>query len=271
MGGHPASKLPLGVLFLLLLGPGLFLRGGGLVLHVGISDRSVAPWTYPDREGLGQELLRLAVEAQGDRIEVTPLPWRRCLEMARAGAIDVPLMASPSTANLEFLVFPMKGGQPDVDKCISAANFSVLCRKDAGVEWDGRAFHGLASPVLYASGQAIVKDRIEALGVPGNDSPNTYPQIGDMILSRRYQVAVMRETIALTLVGSEARFKEALALLPAPFLVDYSYAPASRAFAKEHTDYLERIWTRIKEIRGTRAWRQKEAKALEEIVQGHAP
>lgn len=254
--------------FLVSLGLCLALQAEGRVIRVGVSDRSTAPWTYPDKEGLGQELLRRAVEAQGDTLEVSVLPWRRCLDMAKAGTLDIPLMASPSKANSEFLAFPMKNGQPDPEKGISASFFSVICRKDEDIAWDGKTLSGLSSPILYASGQAIVKDRLEALQLPGYDSPNTYPQLGEMILNKRAQAAVMRETIARTLLNADPRFKAALQVLPVPFLVDHSYAPASKAFAKDNADYLEKVWAKIKEIRSARDWKQREARLLDDVING---
>lgn len=263
-------NMKVGLIMALMLSLGLLqpLRADGRIIRVGISDRSTAPWTYPDKEGLGQELIRLAVEAQGDKIEVMALPWRRCLDMAKACTLDIPLMASPSKANSEFLEFPMKSGQPDPDKGISAANFSVLCRKDEDVAWDGKTFKGLTSPILYASGQAIVKEKLDALGVSGHDNPNTYPQLAEMVLNKRAQAAVMRETIARTLLNSDPRLQDSLHLLPVPFLIDHSYAPASKTFAKENADYLEKVWARIKKIRGTRAWKQREAKIIDDIIHG---
>ncbi|TWC30557.1 hypothetical protein FBY03_12347 [Pseudomonas sp. SJZ079] len=51
----------------------------GATLSVCISDEAFPPFTFPDREGSSQQLIRQAAERQGWRVNFVPQPWRRCL------------------------------------------------------------------------------------------------------------------------------------------------------------------------------------------------
>ena len=237
-------------------------------IRVCINDRSAPPYTYPDREGLGQELLRKAIEQQGDTMVVTPLPWRRCLESVRAGENEVPLMGSPSEFVRGLADFPMKGGEPDESRAISSANLVVFVRKDGGVTWDGQAFGGLSTPVAYGSGIAVVREKLERLGVTGEEGLNLHEQIGKLLFYRKVQAGVVRETVAKTLLHDNPDFRPVLQILPVPFLVDNSYAPFNKAFAQANPAYVEAVWNAIGAQRARPEWARRERAAVEAIIEG---
>ena len=237
-------------------------------IRVCINDRSAPPYTYPDREGLGQELLRKAIEQQGDVMAVTPLPWRRCLEAVRNGEMEVPLMGSPSAFVRELAHFPVKNGEPDTSRAISSANLVVFVRKDAGVSWDGKAFGGLQSPVLYGSGIAVVREKLESLGVVGEEGVNLHEQIGKMLYSHKVQAGVVRETVAKTLLHDHPEYRPVMAILPVPFLIDHSYAPFRKAFADESRGYVEAVWDAIGMMRARSEWGIRERQFIEDIIEG---
>ncbi len=241
---------------------------GARTIRVCINERSAPPYTYPDREGLGQELLRRAIEQQGDAMTVTPLPWRRCLEMVRNGEMEVPLMGSPSAFVRELAHFPLNKGVPDNRRAISSANLVVFVRKDAGVSWDGKVFGGLQSSVIYGSGIAVIREKLESLGVVGEEGVNLHEQIGKLLYSRKVQAGVVRETVAKSLLHENPEYRVALTILPAPFLVDHSFAPFRKAFAEENPDYVEAVWNAIGAVRARPEWGAREQQIIEAIIDG---
>ena len=256
------------VLFVLALALGTAAPASARLVRVCVNERSVPPYTYLEREGLGEELLRKAIEQQGGRMVVKPLPWRRCLESVRKGEIDVPLMGSPASFLRQFVVFPMQGGDFDVSRAISTSNHVVLVRQDSGVRWDGQSFSGLTTPVIYGNGLALVREKLETLGVTGEEGVNLHAQIGKLLFYRKVQAGVVRETVAKTLLHDNPDYRTVLQILPEPFLIDHSYAPFNKDFARVHPQFVEGVWNAIGAQRARPEWARRERAAVEAIIEG---
>lgn len=85
-------------------------------LAVCVSDVAFPPFTFPDREGEGQRLVRLASERQGWQVEFISRPWRRCLAGVEQGAFSAVVGAAATAQYRSFMAFPQYAGQPDAQR-----------------------------------------------------------------------------------------------------------------------------------------------------------
>ena len=71
------------------------------------------PWIFKDRVGLTTSLLKMAEKIYGGKVEVVGLPWKRCLDDVKSGAINGVVKISYAADRTEFLAYPMTGDKPD--------------------------------------------------------------------------------------------------------------------------------------------------------------
>jgi polar amino acid transport system substrate-binding protein len=222
-------------------------------LEVCVSDTGGAPLSYPNREGQGQYLLRVAAARLGDEVKFIVEPRRRCLDNVEHGRYQVLLLAS-YTPEHEHFAFPMmRDGQLDATRAIGGIDNYVIKVKGSTVTWDGRTLGGFNHPILVMNGRRTVHDHLLELQLPANDSPNHPESIAEMLLSERGDAAILteREWKALQ---ADPRVAQHLEALTPPFLHDDLYCVFNRQFAAENADYVETVWSEFEQIRATREW-----------------
>lgn len=239
--------MPTPRLFFLALCACACLTGGtsasARTIKVCVSDRPGPPNTFPDHEGLGQVLLRAAIERQGDNQETTVAPWTRCLAMVRLGLLDAVINPTAVKVNLDNMAFPMKDGAPDPARAFGSATWQVVRRRGDDTDWDGVNFKGLTTAVIYNNGHLAVRDRLQAVSLAADDSAKTSTQILTMLVLKRAQIGILRTSdIDAYLIGD---FKEKLERLPTPFLSLPVYVTFSHQFYQKNAAYVERIWSDI--------------------------
>ncbi len=126
------------------------------------------PWIFKDRPGLTTSLLKMAEKVYGGKVEVLPLPWKRCQEDAKTGAVDGIVKISHSPERMEFLVYPMAGDKPDASKRLLNDTYSLYRMKGAtNANWDGKTLK-VDGTVGAQSGFSIVK-QLTTLGARVDD------------------------------------------------------------------------------------------------------
>lgn len=250
---HPCGH---GLWGMVLLSAALCTPAQARELKFCVPDRAAPPWTYVERDGLAQQLLRKAVQEQGDTVEFIPLPWRRCLMNAQSGLVDGPLLASPNERNNAFLSFPKKAGKPNPALGVGEDRYVVVTRKDSHVTWDGKAFTGLSMPPVYPAGVRTVEDKFAQLGIPAQGAISRSEQVPEILLAQRAQVGILRDATAHLLLAQPS-YKDALHVLPMPLVVDDNYAPFTQKFTRENPGYAQAVWRSIGKIRNTQDWKKR--------------
>jgi polar amino acid transport system substrate-binding protein len=127
------------------------------------------PWLFKDRQGLTVALIQIAERSYGGKVELIPLPWKRCLNEAKNGAIDGILKISYSAERTEFLVYPMTGDKPDANKRLLNDTYSLYrMRGSAAANWDGKSLK-IDGLVGAQSGFSVVQQLI-TLGARVDDA-----------------------------------------------------------------------------------------------------
>jgi polar amino acid transport system substrate-binding protein len=127
------------------------------------------PWLFKDRVGLTASLIKIAEKTYGGKVELVPLPWKRCLDDAKNGAIDGVLKISFSADRTEFLVYPMAGDKPDASKRLLNDTYSLYRVKGStAATWDGKALK-VDGAVGAQSGFSVVK-QLTTLGARVDDA-----------------------------------------------------------------------------------------------------
>ncbi|KQV85049.1 hypothetical protein ASD15_07935 [Massilia sp. Root351] len=217
-----------------------------------VSDRPAAPLTFPDHEGQAQYLVRQAVRVAGAEASFVVLPWRRCIESARAGQVDGVLAVQAFHAYKDFLRFPLKNGGPDPVFALGVDTWVVVTAPGSGVSWDGKALKGITTPVSYPAGVNVLRHALDNLGIRHLDSAKTALQLMQMLNAQRLQAVVIREADARGFLAQD-EFRSLRVLAPA-FLVADAYLAFGNGYAQSNPAVVAATWEGIRRIRASREW-----------------
>lgn len=211
-----------------------------------IVDELHIPFSSLDRsmEAPGQILVRRAFEKEGDRINFMAFPWKRALLNMGDRGCDLLVGASAAKAYMDFISFPLKNNAPDTGRALGFVTYKVVRLPGSKVNWDGKKFMNLSTPVLYPPGAASIESKLAQLGVRGNDSVRKPVQLLRMLLRNHAEIALMRDQ-ELGLLLKDAEFGGRFEVLPASFIEWNGYLGVRRKLYENEPAFFENIWTTI--------------------------
>lgn len=202
------------------------------------------PWIFKDRVGLTTSLLKMAEKVYGGKVEVVGLPWKRCLDDARAGAIDGVVKISYAADRTDFLVYPMAGGNPDASKRLLNDSYSLYRMKGStAATWDGKTLK-VDGAVGAQSGFSIVK-QLQSLGARVDDGTRSADaNLTKLVGGRLAAVALQTEEGDISVAGSPETNGKVERV--SPFLVEKPYFVAfSKQFYGKDEASAKKLWDAI--------------------------
>jgi polar amino acid transport system substrate-binding protein len=217
-----------------------------------VSDQPFPPFTYPDREGLLQYLLRHAVEAQGLSVRFIVEPRARCLYNLKAGHYEWLPFALDTPTLRENVSFPMRDGVVDPRFQFGVTSLFVVTPLNSEVRWDGQQFLSLQGPLLYRRGAAVMEDWLakhRLTGEPANSALIT----AKMMLAGRSNAALMGQSQVDDLQLRNPEIMQQLQVLSPAVETKVVVTAASKDYASAHPQEARAIWDemlRLKESPG---------------------
>jgi polar amino acid transport system substrate-binding protein len=208
------------------------------------------PWILKDRPGVTNFQLKLVEKQVGAKLDITPLPWKRCLEELRTGAMDAAFKLSYSPARAaELGVYPMAGGKLDASKRLLMSSYSLYRLKGAGanVSWDGKALKA-NGPVGAQTGFSIGEQLI-SLGITVDDGARAAKDhLHKLALSRIVAVALQTEEGDMS-IATDPELRDRIEKVQ-PVLVEKPYFLIfSKQFHAKNPEYAQEIWNAIETAR----------------------
>lgn len=218
------------------------------VVKACYEDEDSYPWVLKDRPGLNILMLQMVQERLGSKIEMTPLPWRRCMLSVKIGKMDAAFKISYSAARAaELGDFPMAGDKPDASKRMLTLSYSLYRLKGSPVDWDGKRLKIKGSVGAQAGFSAVEQMRSWGIKVDdGTASPDT--NLKKLLLGRFEAVALQTEEGDFR-VDSNPEFKARIERI-SPVLVEKPYFLIfSKQFAAAHPEHVNAVWDTIGRVR----------------------
>lgn len=211
-------------------------------------DEDSYPWVLKDRPGLNILMLKMVEERLGSKIEMTPLPWRRCMLSVKNGEMDAAFKISYSTARAtELGNYPMAGDQPDASKRMLTLSYSLYRLKGAVVDWDGKLLKIKGSVGAQAGFSAV--EQMRSWGIKVDDgvaSPDT--NLKKLLLGRFDAVALQTEEGDFR-VENNPEFKAKIERIT-PVLAEKPYFLIfSKQFTAKHPEHVNAVWDTIGQVR----------------------
>lgn len=218
------------------------------LIHACSEDNDSWPWLLKDRVGVTIHHLRLVEKQLGGKLEITPLPWKRCLAELKNGSMDAAFKISYSPARAaEIGDYPMQGDKLDAGKRLLTDSYSLYRLKGSAASWDGKSLKA-GGPVGAQTGFSVV-EQLRALGATvdeGGRAPGDHLQ--KLLLGRLAAVALQTEEGDAS-IANNPEFRGKIEKVQ-PVLVEKPYFLIfSKQFHAHHAGYVEEVWSAIEQVR----------------------
>ena len=220
-----------------------------------IEDQAASPFTYPNKDGTMQVLLKMAAKQTGVNLTFKVQAWKRCIADVQSNALSGLVNAGYTPFHASYAAFPMKSnGQPNPAQALAKMDVMVYRMKGAGVGWDGQTFSNLSKPVLMPSGFATISDRLKEMKVDFDETTkeplrNLYKMIagqGDAVLGFAEEMQA--------LVQGRKEIQEKVELMPQKFMTADYYAPVSKKYYADNKDMVNAFWDAVGKLKTSKEY-----------------
>ncbi|MFO1250246.1 MAG: transporter substrate-binding domain-containing protein [Inhella sp.] len=245
-------------------------------LRVCLNDVPHMPWRMADaqgriqREGLDFVFLDLLARRSGVPVQIALLPWKRCLAELKNGERDAVLSMSHLPEREELGVYPTRRGVVDESLALRHNRYSWYVAKASPLRWDGRHLAGAPTeglPVGVQSGYSIASV-VRELGLKVDEGARTAEANLEKLARGHVQAAALQVNEADRVLRANPGLAARLRKLQ-PLLQERAYFTVfSHAYWRRNPRQVLDLWRDIAAVRDSAAYRQAEARALEQV--GHA-
>lgn len=196
-----------------------------------------------------EHLRRLSAAIPNLQLQLTRLPWKRCLAALEAGQVDA-VIASFQPERLALGQYPMQDQQPDPERGFGAHQTCLVSHKDARWYWDGRRFYGVdelivARPLGYAPLKSPSQQKITM----------HYTLSGTMDLALLAKGRIHAVTTLCQIAGQAIRSAaikaQSLKVLYPPLYSNTGYLVFSKQFYQRHPELAAALWQQLVKDKGT--------------------
>ncbi len=217
-------------------------------LVVCVPENPMPPFVYSERESEVQALVRKAVELQGDSVQFVRVPWKRCRQGLQFGTYMAAMPMAPNPHDLQDFSFPHKYGNVDEGLRLGNLEIGVVARKDSSVDWDGKSFKGLTSPVLVLPTQQLARTKLSELNVDEDAQAARASSLLNMLIARRRDAAVLPTTMLEEALATR-EFSSSLKLFTHPLTMAPVFLSFNKAFEQSHPGYTQSVWDSFARLR----------------------
>ncbi len=243
------------LLFIALLLPVTGGAAPAFTLRTCLENSDSYPWLLQSGEGIVQYHLKAVATALNAEIELTPLPWKRCLSQVSSGQMDAAIKMSYSVERATKVgVYPMRGGKPDPAKRLLTESYSLYQLKGGKSQWDGTTLR-VKGMVAAQSGFSIV-DLLLAAGAEVDDSSRDPLIMLKKLVMDRAQATAIQTEVADSILAAHPELQARIERL-SPVLVEKSYYLVfSHHFYQAHPQQSRQVWDAIEQVRDSAAYQR---------------
>ena len=161
-------------------------------------------------KGPDTDILKLIAERKGYTVQIQEIPWKRCLEMAEKGEVDIVYSASKNSDREAFLYYPKTQ--------LHTTRYVFVTKPNVKTDWaTSKDPKSLPQPIGSVLGYSVTDD-LKAKQVKVDDGATTDPQNLDKFLGGRVQSFIIEESVLKALLeGKYAKNKSEVNVLEPPY------------------------------------------------------
>ncbi|MGQ5521885.1 substrate-binding periplasmic protein [Chitinimonas sp. PSY-7] len=218
------------------------------IIKLCIEDEDSYPWLLKNRPGLSIIMMQMVEKRLEVKLDIQPLPWKRCMEVVKHGAFDGLFKISFKTDRMELGNFPMIGDKPDASKRMFDDTYSLYRLKSSNVEWDGKVIRNVEAGVGAQAGFSIV-DQLKSMGVNVDDGTRIVDEnLKKLMIGRVSAVALQTQEGDVSVAGN-AEMRGKIERLNPPLAEKPYFLMLSKPFVTKYSEFSKQIWDAIAEVR----------------------
>lgn len=220
------------------------------------------PWSRPDQSGLSLDLVREAAARAGQEVQMTPLPWKRCLAQLASGQMDGAIAASWLPERAQFADYPLDAkGRPDPSQRLYSDSYALYRHPDNPLRWDGSHITGMNAPQIAVPLGYSVGELLRGMGVrvlePSKDSAEILRAVSHQLVDG----AALLVSEANTALAGHRELRGTVVRIT-PNLQDKPYYLVfAKSYRASHAQETARWWAAIAAVRDAPAFQQRCARA----------
>ncbi|WP_137937861.1 hypothetical protein [Chitinivorax sp. B] len=216
------------------------------------------PWILKDQKGLNLIMLEQVAKASNLKLEMHPMPWKRCLYDVKHNTMHGAFAASYNADRAEFSVYPMKDGKPDSSRRMMFDSYSLYRLKGSPVSWDGNTFQGLEGPVGTQLGYSIT-DMLKLADIEVDDGAKTADDTLRKLVLKRIVAAALLTPEGDNSIASNSEFTHKIERVPIPLVEKPYFLIFSKPFQARYPAITNQLWDAVALIRDSTEYQQAES------------
>jgi polar amino acid transport system substrate-binding protein len=205
------------------------------------------PWVVNGRDGLNVIHLKQVGQKLGIKIEISSIPWARCLDDMRQGTMDGAFSASFKQDRLAMGLYPGASDKPDMAKFLMMSGYSLYRLKENNVSYDGKTISNLTSAVGAQQGYSIV-DQLKSMGVRVDDGTRGADDNLRKLLAGRLQVVALQTQEGDNSI-TQSEFSGKVEKMSPPLVEKPYFLMLSKQFYGKHTEFANEVWDTVVSVR----------------------
>lgn len=238
-------------------------------LRVCLNETPHWPWRLADaqgrtqRQGLDYVFLEMLSRRAGLALQISQLPWKRCLSDLKDGEQDAVFSLSHLPERDEIGVFPRRDGVVDERMALRRFGYAWYVRRDSAGHWDGRLLTGLGPrPRIAAQPGFAIGIVVREYGLQVEEGARTTEAMLQRVLRKQLQAAVLQVNEADRVLFEQTEIARGVHRLDPPIQERAYYVAFSHAYFQSHRERALQLWQDMAAVRDSAAYQEAETAAL---------
>ncbi|MBB5020193.1 polar amino acid transport system substrate-binding protein [Chitinivorax tropicus] len=206
------------------------------------------PWLLKSKPGLSIIMMQMVEKKLGTKLDIQPLPWKRCMEEVKQGNMDGLFKISFKADRLEMGHYPMVGDKPDNSKRMLDDSYSFYRLKGNPVDWDGKTLKHADAGVGAQSGFSVV-DQLKGMGLKVDDGTRVADDNLRKVLSGRLAAVALQTQEGDASIASQPEFNGKLERFGPPLVEKPYFLMLSKSFVAKQGELAKQIWDAVAAVR----------------------
>ncbi|MBF0387233.1 MAG: transporter substrate-binding domain-containing protein [Candidatus Omnitrophica bacterium] len=201
------------------------------------------------KPGVVIELVRLLEQKMGIKINLQRHPWKKCLDLVKAGEVDGVILGSYNKERGEVLAYPMKGDQVDTSRQITSMTFTFYKRKGEELAWDGKDLANFTGKIGAPTGYSIVGD-LKAKGYEVDEAVTVINNLESLVAGWVDIVAEL-DTQADYILANNPELNAKIEKVSPAIITKPYYNIFSKKLAQQDPEFTAKFWEVLTELTQT--------------------
>jgi polar amino acid transport system substrate-binding protein len=214
------------------------------------------PWLLKSRPGLSMIMMGMVEKQLGVKVDIHPVPWKRCMDDLKQGAVDGLFKISFKADRMEMGAYPMTGDKPDNSKRMLDDSYSLYRLKGSKVAWDGKTLSGTDGAVGAQSGFSVV-DQLKSMGLRVDDGTRSADDNLNKLLAGRLVALALQTQEGDTSLASHPEFAAKIERISPPLVEKPYFLMLSKPFVAKYGDFSKQVWDAIATVRESAEYKKQ--------------